>query len=444
MLTSSVKTKKINNNNNNNYSYLIASIILLSILLLRILYHQPMIPGDESYKNLLLQNNSSFYNLLIKYSSALLGEFLVFISVLLGLLSLYLFNKLLVDNKNFKNYKFYASLLFIINPIFLRVFTTINEFTLIIPAMIFLIHYSVKKTNNNSSKKEDVLTIILSLLLPLIRLGSALIIYSAMLISIAKKEKKKKLLLLILILLGSLIGFLFNSIQIDYLTNGKLFSELGSSIVPSLFMLIIAFLTIISLPNKKPLLGYFFFGITYIYSKDSRIALSLLSVYYSAIFVKYLSERKWFLDSLRKASLLLTYCSFLFIILSTILIQVNSQPTSDLRSLNGLTDTFVVAPKEIMFALKYFTGSQAIIETQNNNQYNDAGTNLVQRLYSTIRDAKAKELLTYIGTNQILITKHQLSTRWQKEDEGLLFLLHNSDNFKKIYEGQTMQLWEYS
>lgn len=419
------------------WSYLVGLLILFIILLLRVYLDQPLLALDHSYSFLLPSSSTDLFSLLLK-PFLFLGEYVVFVSCLLGLISLFLFQKIIELTKTLKKkYLFYANLLFIINPLFISTFSTLNRFILIIPSVLFLIFLTLKtnvsKKKSNLRSYEPLLTTIFILLLSLISFEATLM--AVILIIYLAKEKSRKIGYFIVACFALFLATYFSTLHYDLLSETKQFAELGSTLVPSLFLLILGLLSFQKMKDAYLKLGVAILVISYFFLAESRWFLSIIMVYFSAHTILYFNKRDWILNHLKKATLLLVYCSLLFVLLSSLVLQINSSPSKELELASNNLGNFVIAPESLRNSIKYFSGSKVISKKSNS---------LVDQLYYAVRTTKAEELMNTMNAGAILLTKDLKQEVWTHDDQGLLLILEISDDFRKVYSGNDVELWLYS
>ena len=64
-------------------------------------------------------------------------------------------------------------------------------------------------------------------------------------------------------------------------------------------------------------------------------------------------------------------------------------------------------------------------------------------LFDIRRENKAMQFIDKYKIQYFLITPEMKELLvWQREDQGLLFLLENSENFKKLYQDQGIEVWQ--
>ncbi len=155
-----------------------------------------------------------------------------------------------------------------------------------------------------------------------------------------------------------------------------------------------------------------------------------------------LSQRKWELEFLRHASLLVLFCGLLFSSISHAMILADIPPTQSFFKALAFEPGTILTHEQYGFWIES-AGHTAIIDPlwkelpEPEDQSWDAAA-----LFSSTDLQKTNTLLKKYNITHILITpemKHGLV--WEREQQGLDFLVENSETFKKLETGSNIEVW---
>ncbi len=400
--------------------FLLSSVLLVLPLLLRVLAGSPLIPGAESYAWL---QSSDSYGVLIGY----LGEWSILFSPVLGLLSVFLFHKLTPRFARRKQTRQLALLLFVINPVFLGVFTRLNPYTIAIPIGLALL-----------LTRRRVYHLPLELLLALVAPHLALLLLPAL---FTKERRTMVLPLLLAAALTAIQGWPFH----DFAPHLVEFGLPGGI---SILFLALALIELVRQWNRKQhrvLLTWFVLLILLTPWNESACVLAgLVSTPLAALIVARLYRRKWTIKEAKPLALLLLACAFLFLVITNISMTVQDQPSAELLLvLDALPDEprVVLAPAAMTPLLKHFTQGQAIIDSCRDTP---RVCHDVEELYQTRKLEPAASLLERYNIRYLLITQEMREGGvWKHDEDGLLFLLKHSNSFELVASSSDEELWHY-
>lgn len=414
---------------------LVAACLLLVPLLLRVLAGNPLIPGPASYSHL-RPIVPSLYDLLF----APLGELALLASVLFGIAAALLFRSICERLFQRREDQGLALLLFLINPLFLSVFTSLSPYSLAIPIALLCI-LVVHHRRRFLTPLLVVLTAALSPLFAAVLLaflfllgGNRRVLFVSFLLAVPAS-----------LLAGQWPGLL--GIQMVGATT--LVAEFGAPVgVSFLYVAFALFEGVARWNERRGRAAFLLFLILCCltpFAEAARIAVSLLSVTLAARFLTRLTRRRWHLQHARGVTFLLAACLLLFLLLTHILLIASEQPTRDLvRTLAALPpdNSAVLAPPALGPIIEALTTHTAL---PGSCVGADApGCTDILRLYGTMRLPEAEQLLQGHGIEYLLITQEMRNGGvWNRDDEGLLFLLNHSGRFVKIASDPEEELWLY-
>lgn len=244
-----------------------------------------------------------------------------------------------------------------------------------------------------------------------------------------KKELKKYFL-------GGIIASLFLFIKTSSLTIEKTiyFADLGVISGIGLFAFVLIILGIFNTwkNHKQENIMFLLILIFSIFVREARIFAGIIGLYYAGEFLKWLYERKWSLELLKKTTFVLVICGILFsfLVQSSNILEAN--PTEEmLDSINWLEGKEkVLVPEEYLVWFNYYLDDVYTNETN------------IQNLYYANNIDFIKEEFNKTGIKYVYVDKKIKQTYWPNS-EKLYFLLENSKNFKRSYSSKVDEIWEY-
>ncbi|MBW2977469.1 glycosyltransferase family 39 protein [Candidatus Woesearchaeota archaeon] len=473
-----MKTKKILKKINW-YIFFITVIFLAIVPLFRFVLDKPII-GQESYYHLRiaqqitktglpthdkLSNSNYILNPLhipLALFVYIMGEKAtsILFPFLFGILSIIIYIKLLGKLNIDPVKKFFISAILITSPIFIYAFSTVNSF--ILPIFLNLLGFYFFIQENKSA---FYLSILIFALIPFFGLFN-LLVTIIMLLAYSNFEKTKLknfyftsfiLLLISLVYYTPLLyPFFFPAkiiFDINILTN--IIFELGTTTGFRIFTLLLAILGFFKLWSEENKRTSLFILLLLFQSSFFVTNLTFYLNFIMPIPAAYglltLIKMRWKVELIKKSTLAILIISLLLSSFSSIGTISVSQPTNQIiDSLAWLKSN----SKENEKVLSYFTNSfwiQKIADRptltdqllKNNllytNLFNISHTIFYSRNIEITTSLLQDNNITYIWIDQNMKTQQV----WTKPDQGLLFLLENSEIFKKIYNKNDIEIWEF-
>src|SRR3989344_718332 len=394
---------------------------------------------------------SSFLNISLEFTSKL-------IPFIFGILTVILFYYTLKSIKVEKKIRTISTLVFTISPIFIYLFSTSNYY--FIPLFLNLLAFFFLL------KDKKILTTILIALTTFFGIIHPLAGLVAVLIYTLIKNRKSLLwfyitlaITLILILLRYipvLIKFgLPKLFTIDNLPiYQQLFSDLGGKISLSIFALILAFIGMIVTWKKKKV--YVTMHIAFIISLILSFFYIPLLIYLNsllAILVAFgvlkLIQRRWESEFIKNFTIFILSLGLIFSGLSYAKQTADSLPNKDI--VEGLSLIETDSDQKTVFS-HYSNGYwiNYLAKKPNVMDISFAYAPNLQRSYEDSqnlfysRDLKnSTEILERYDIGYIFITPEMKEGKvWHEDEEGLLFLLEFSKNFKIVYSQKGIEVWE--
>ncbi|MBI5393121.1 hypothetical protein HZA96_04580 [Candidatus Woesearchaeota archaeon] len=479
---------------------IITLIIILLPTIIRILHFKEIIlPGDAIYydiriaedihSNNLLANDELVFtqtNYLFNPIHYLYMLFFIImppniaiflLTLFFSLFSIYLLYKIMETLAIEDNYKIITLILYILSPIFISSTIFISKFTLGILLFLLLVYLVIL---NKNSIIINVAIISLAILLFYISFPFLLftIIFLFFYSILAKTSIKKPIIICAIII--SIILLLHQipiSKQFTQLPERTIYSnifqetisDLGSIIGFGIFSLLLFSVGLYVLWKKsyitkrQMMLIFVMLIITYYFSEGKYLLNILVCIIAATAFI-YLLEKQWELSLIKEISLFILILGVIFSGLSTVArITIVSPSLNEYNAVRFLQQQYnnqdINSKGYVLSYYKYGHILQSIPGNNNNNNkipvfldtrsyessnYFDQFTIANEIFYS--RDIrKTTQLLSQSQIKYIFITPAMKSGLvWKKENQGLLFLLKNSERFKNIYNNNSIEIWEFS
>ena len=466
---------KLNNKKIFIYIILLTIIILLLPLLVRLLFFNGIIPGEEHYYDIriseYISNNKKIPSIdpltkenyiLVPYHillSLFPIESSILASIILGALSIILFYQIL--NKLRINYleKILTLIILIISPSFIFLFSLSNQYFLSIFLILlgFYLFTQKKRIYFILSIPIFALTSIFNLPISLLSL-SLILIYS-----INNKLKIKNFYIISIITIPLTIiyhTYIYNSYGFPQYNPfeklnifQQLFSDLGGVTGISIFSALLAILGMyLFWQKRKQIIAYMLFSIFIIISLYSNYLIPHLS-FIIAIFAAYgfskIISMKWHLKIIKNLTIIILFLGLLFSSISYIQRITTQNPNQEI--IDSLTWLRTNSNKDsIVFSYPentHFINQIAKRDTFIHKPFEYAKdlqnkTNATHEIFYSRTLEKTKLQLTKNNITHIYITPEMKSKVWSSEDQGLLFLFRNKETFKKIYQKNNIEIWE--
>lgn len=470
------KTKfyKILEKNDFYFTYFIIIIAITSLLApltIRFFSNDPVLIGQEAYYHAelsrqimnnefsgnILDSNFNIYHLLIAGLGKLTGVYIasLVIPLMLGIFSTIIFIAL---SKRFKMNTLARSiflLIYFLSPGFVYLFSFSSPHSL--AAFLTLTGaYFLTKNKKFSVIGGSLLLLIASSF----SLFNSLLCF-AILIFIAGKKKNNRhhvFISLFIIMAASLplhlIGFEPRTTIELFRTNilKESITSFGALIGFSIFNIFLSIFGFISTWKKKDLYAPFYLLITlltiaiFFLNQNYNMYWNFILIYLSSLGIVYLLKSKWELNSVKELTTLIIVCGLIF---STVLYakQIGEiNPNQDL--IEGLTwlkeqeDGKVLSHYSIGDWIEFVADKEVFTNSRYDMQ-TDMKLNLSEEIFYSRDLVKTRKILDEQDIDYIFIDKEmKRGLVWTKEEQGLLFLFRNKENFKKIYSNQGVEIWK--
>ena len=447
------------------------SILLLSIVpFFRFLNNDGWPTGDETYYHMkmgedLLDNIISErslnslnlfdpFHIVIGLSGKIVGikNTALFLPLIFGLITIALiFNILSIIFQSPKQ-RLLAAIFIATSPIFLTTFSQMITITWISLIMSSGIYFFIR---------HDKYQWLAFIILPLLYFYNILHIIITILVIIfighkLNKKNQSTILcgILSILLLISLISkdILFHIRLLNILEIIEImFADVGGQLGFSLFGIILAIVGIQYLWREKKIKIFsasMFIFLTIITIFSSQVYAIYLNIFISitaAIGFLKLTKREWRIISLRNITLFLLILGVVYS--GTAIVAKNATAMPDSETMYALTwleqksepDSIILSQQIYSNIIQEATKRRVI----TNDKKLPKISNDIEKLYQTRRIDVAVSLIEKYDIDYIVIFEEmKRGLVWNKEDQGLLFLLESRENFKKVFENNKVTVWE--
>ncbi|MBC8495498.1 hypothetical protein H8D36_05060 [archaeon] len=448
--------------------FLLAALMLSSPFIVRSFNGDPLFSYSGSYYNLRASEDIytgvywdplesrihkvSFANYFLGFLMSVTNmQGIIIISVIIGLLSLYIFF-LITKRFYLERTATYTAFLFALSPMFLYLFTRINDLSLATFFLLLFFHFYLKKNYFSI------------LFMVLIAVTSFQFFVAAVIILLCYELYSRKLLFLISNLVPGIIAFFIfafyhKGFQIfaNVFANPSLsfyFTSFGAKTGIPFFYLFLGFIGLFATWKRGREYSFFLLSLVIVFvfsffTVVGKVVLNFYICFLAAAIIITLLRRNWAVIFIKRFSLLLVLCSVIF---STSLYTdqiINENPNSDLvnalRFLESQPDGVVFSHEKYGGFIQYFSEKKSFLD-DNSFDYDNyfALKDTEQKIFYSRNLEQTEEILKESQIDYILITPEMKEGLvWKKSDEGLLFLLENSDHFSKLFSSGEITVWKH-
>ena len=463
----------------------ITLLVMLTPHLIRFEAYDNLLPGEDAYYHMrlagLIKDNLEIpekdplvdriyaynpYHLILAALSFPLGIELAsrLIPIVLGLLSMTFFYLLMGSLKLDEKKRFFICLILALSPIFIYTFSTSSQFAIIIFLNILGFYFFIQKR-----RIFTFLAVLTFVAIPFFNFFNALVTIILLFIhTISTKTVKKKFYY---VSFGIVIRMMVYHLTIFYrfgfpqkasfirttiIQNS--ISDLGAAIGFSFFTILLAIIGLI-ITWKKNKEFYYIYVMAFILILSSFYFGDYTNIYMNFIVVImagygffFLTDRKWEINIIKNASLLLIVCGIVFSMVSYTMRFSSMQPyPEEVKSLEWLKQNsnegdIILSHYSNGFWIEYFAERQVLLDSYfdyiNNLELKHQDSDIIfnSRLLKTTTDLLDKHNIKYIWINE----KMKKGLVWNEPDQGLLFLFSDKEKFKRIYSESGVEIWEYT
>ena len=435
---------------------LLAGALILSPYAFRIFQGNPYMINSEAYYNIrvsgddVLQDRTMPFSILnfFNQNNVIFNKIIpLFAGILCVGLCLLIMKKHNISEKNTTA----ITLILVSSPIFLYTFLDLKYFSFTILLSLLAVYLI--------ASKKHLLSAIPIVLIPFIDFYSSLIAIILIVLYIlltAKNYKNYRIIIIfgiasfiLTILLNNYLGYSLTGIPIE---KTRLITDVGAEVGFSFSSLILTLIGMILLWDKglKNLLVYVLilslFGLS-VFNTTLKAYVNFILVVYAGFAFVYLTRRKWSIQIIKKVTLLLIICSIMFttILYSTKL--ASTAPTPNYVDAfkfikeQSLENEKVLSSMENGYMIEYYSDRGAFID-EKTSIYEPKRLALLNNLTTSRNLERTEAILKEYSIRYIVIDD---AYRQKLEaDQGLLFLIENSQKFKEIFISEEVDVWMYT
>ncbi|MEK6917192.1 MAG: hypothetical protein AABW92_05615 [Nanoarchaeota archaeon] len=434
----------------------LAAAILLNVFHYFRLFTTPVMPFYEQYGHLstiksgeILQESPYLLDAILSYSNnyVFFMQILPYITGLVNIFLLYLISKRIMQKPT---QRIFTLAILIASPVFLYLYGSYNS--VFLPLFFILLSILVILRGN-------YLLALFGLIFTFILNQKLFFAIAILLIVIFEKTKSKKAIYSFFSIL-TVTGFFILTNNLVYNINFYYFltnylSDLGAIVGIGLFGFVLSLVGIIISWKEKSensiiyiaLIAFIIFSI---YDPSYIIFVDIIVSYYAGIALYNIINRKWSTKTLGNYIILLILCGLIFSSGAYIKKVSEIGPSEgEVRSLEWLIQynkSFkVLSHYKYGSLIKGVSGFEPYVDESYFLYSKDkvritSVDNIFQSRDSVlIRSFLAKNYIRYIWINQPM-TNGEV---WTKDDEGMLLVLNTEKAFRRIYDFNRVQIWEY-
>ncbi|MBI2546261.1 hypothetical protein HYV81_03715 [Candidatus Woesearchaeota archaeon] len=466
------------------FTLVAGTLILLLVPLMRMLYFNALLVGDESYyhariaqsiiKSGIPERDEAIlggrpyviepYHVVLSWIGYIIGiefasQLLPFLS---GVIALLLFFLILQQLSIQYEQQFYILLALILSPPFLGIFTYSNPAALSILFSLAAICLFIK---------EDMLYFTLSFFFLIASsLFSLIAPLVTLLVLLSYALYRKKLLRHYFLLAVVTMTFIAVYAAVIYWNYGlpqntellredfiqRMLSDLGGKFGFSIFSLILCSIGIAFTWDRKKQLAPIYIGTALlfflaVFYSLAIVYLNFIVSIFSGISIHRLLKRTWMLYLIKELTILAIFCGLLFSATSYInRLAITNPSTEVVESLvwlngNSRRNEVVLSHYTKGYWIEYLA-ERKVMTDSNIGYILDAPERLEASnsifMNRSLRDVKKRLNLyniTYIWIDDSMVNGQV----WSRQDEGLLYLLNNNQTFRNIYYERGISIWKY-
>ncbi|MBN2112186.1 hypothetical protein JW707_03750 [Candidatus Woesearchaeota archaeon] len=464
--------------------FLLSLIILLAPHIIRAFKHGPMLIGEEPYYHARISRQISEegipredtyiyggrpysfnpYHFILAPVSMIAGVIIASKAVpfACGILSVLVFYFILKNIGFDKLNRIMITIVFLFSPVFIYTFSFSTPFCALILLDLLGFYLFMQK-----EKKLFMLSIVTLIAASFFSVSNLIIILILTLAYTLAFDKKKNRFKTLALLVGTVFFFYYVPLyfKLGFLSSFRITTEgllqrfvtdLGGFLGFSIFALLLSILGfVIAWGNKKRfykiylimiavILYSFFYNYAVIYS---NFIISILS----GIALSSLVKRKWSINIIRNLSILLLFCSLLFSAVSYTVRISDQQPSAELMdALDWIKDNsdkvdIVFSHYANGFWIEFEAERPAVLDSladtslEHKTRLEDSS-----KIFSSWDIEQTRSMLTKYNVSFVLITSDMSDGLvWDQPDQGLAYLVRNSETFKKEYNNDHAGVWRY-
>lgn len=398
------------------------------------------------------------YHLLLGMLGKILGteRASMVLPAVLGVITLFLSYLLLKDFIRNSITRFVILLALLLSPAYIYTYTVSNPNSLAIVLTLFGLVCFLQK-----ERYFYALSIVAFVIASLFQFfNGLLIIYLLLMYGFTTQRRKNDVFIIIFVLLG--VSVLYKApLAIQYeMVEGNLIQEVisdfGGKIGFGIFYAILFIIGFFASWEKKYahagtyLLLCLLVASYHWLGNATMIYLNFFLVYFAGIGLLRLQRIHWEFNIIRNLTFLIIVCGLLFSSISYINRLSHAPPSQELvDGLNWLAeysygDAIVLSHYRYGYAIEYVAKRRVVTDSLFSSIPDiDQRMNDVQNIFYTLNLEEAKQLLEKYGITYLVVDKDMREGLvWDEPEQGLLYLFHNGETFKKTYESGGTEVWK--
>ncbi len=468
------------------YNFILLLMFCIFILISPLIIRQNLtIPGDDSYCTLRIAQTIQDKGLIsldeLSYAGREIVGFPAFpfimvllnnlfnnmeisftvLNIILGILTFltfYILAKLLLKDQD-KKVLIIASLIFILSPSFLFLFTGYTElgFAFFLVLLGMLLFY-----------KKSYWATLPFLLLPFFSVISTILVIIFLLFYWSTGKSNSRLVTSIIFLQLILLIVDYGKIFFNYGMPERLnfeiaslstviLSDFGGKFGVSIFTLFAALIGFLELWERKykSLYVYLFVVIIIFMSVVFNSTLIYLNIFFVLLaafgFIRLLKQ-KWNSDFIKTLTIITLACGILFSGVSYINQHASELPNSETIYTINFINNFAMDGNVVLSHysngnwISYFSGKPNFMDSNFayapgvNNRYHESNVIFQSRDARIVKDLLDKNNISFI----YITPKMKEGLVWDSDNQGLLFVFENSNLFTRRYNINQTEIWEYN
>lgn len=337
-----------------------------------------------------------------------------------------------------------------LSPFFLSLFVVYSDYT-IIAALISIIAYLF-------SRQKYMFAFIVQLLIAYFNYYAAMIIVTTTVSLFIIKKLRFRYVLLFTVPIAMSISTMNNNKALESGISfmQMLFTDFGAKYGISIALSILGLIGLVVIWKREPLAKYLFMFsaiLCIIKISEGLFFANIIMIYLASKAVMAFIEEKWHNAWLKQISILLIFCSILFsgISYAKATFEDNMSDPDLMKTLEWIRqktpeNSTVLSYSEYSYVIKFYSSRKVIVESEfssidkPNPKLQD-----IDKMFKSRNVNTTAEILSKYSVDYILITKEmKTGLIWNKDDEGLLFVMTNSDLFSKTFSTNNTELWWFN
>jgi hypothetical protein len=358
--------------------------------------------------------------------------------IIFGVMSFILFYKI-IEHKFNKKLRVLSCIFLLLSPCFLYLFSVNGNYSVAMFLSLIVFYFF---------NKRRIFSFISLALIPFFSVGFFICVLLFVLIYCFRV--KDYLFLFFSIFLMFLVSFIYRPYEFIFSRVESIFFIFGNAFGLSLFVFILSLFGLFYLlrERKKKKIFYFylefvlFFFISYFFSYFLFYFNFLIVILGSYGFVRLIG-RKWESVDVKKWTIFIVLCGLFFSCVSFFGWYIDAMPNEEVISgllfLRDQEEGVVFSDFSRGIWINSISGKKNVVDkfTRDEKRIRDTKN----FLYS-MDSGEIDEFIKEYGVNYVFIDYDMKKKLWEKDEEGLLYVLKFSKRFKRIYNEKGVEVWK--